>query len=85
MKTIWKFPMPAASIRLRMPVGAEILCVQMQHGVPCFWAIVDPEAERENREFFVLGTGQELGEVGKYLGTFQLQGGDIVFHLFEAP
>lgn len=86
MKTIWKFEIPVAeSFGVGMPSGAEILSVQVQRGFPCVWAIVDSEAPQTTRYFCIRGTGHPLGEVGKYIGTFQVHGGELVFHLFEAP
>lgn len=83
--------------RVRMPKGARILDVQAQGPFPCIWAIVDTEAELEERRFAVRGTGHELDDelatatIGtsggnghaRYIGTFQLHGGNLVFHLFE--
>jgi hypothetical protein len=86
MRTIWKFEIAIVAPGLiRMPKGAEILTVQTQHGVPCVWAIVDPQAEKEDRYFEILGTGQpvyEGEEVDRaYVGTFQQP--PFVWHLFE--
>jgi hypothetical protein len=69
-----------------MPQDAKILCVQTQNDMPCIWAIVNEEAEpRENRLFHIYGTGHEIKnlENKKYVGTYQLQGGVLVFHVFE--
>lgn len=70
-----------------MPEGAEILSVQTQHEVPCLWAMVAPENKTEIRLFEVFATGQiipcDMGVKRKYIGTFQVQGGHLVFHLFE--
>jgi hypothetical protein len=87
VRTIWKFEIPVAdSFGVGMPMGAEVLCVQVQRGFPHIWAIVDDQEVRSVvRMFCVRGTGHELGEVGKYVGTFQVHGGELVFHLFEAP
>ena len=42
MKTIWKYPLRIRDwVRLEMPRGAEILCVQVQGLTPCLWALVD--------------------------------------------
>lgn len=85
MKTIWKFELHIDEpVTLLMPVGAEVLTVQAQGDIPCIWAIVDPNAETETRRFYVRGTGHPLREVGRYVDTFQLNGGALVFHLFEA-
>ena len=89
MKVIWKYEIQAdEALNIQMPVGAEILAVQTQAGTPCIWVLVDPEEkETETRNFCTIGTGHHILEVeGKtrvYRGTFQLQGGALVFHLFE--
>jgi hypothetical protein len=42
MKTIWKFPIATVDQQsLPIPAGAEMLCVQVQHGEPCIWALVN--------------------------------------------
>lgn len=87
MKTIWKFALPCVDEAfVSMPVGAQILCVQTQINNPCLWAVVDPDAlTKEVRRFNIYGTGHEIeGEPGTYIGTFQLAGGTLVFHVFEA-
>lgn len=67
-----------------MPRAAKVLCVQVQHGAPQIWALVGNEAETvEARPFRVFGTGQEMPGGLSYLGTFQLSGGGLVWHLFE--
>jgi hypothetical protein len=90
MKTIHKYPVEFAEADrpdrplFDMPKGAEPLCIQMQFGTPCVWAIVDTEQEQEIRGFYIVGTGHEIPErAGRYVGTFQLGGGQYVFHLFE--
>ena len=84
---IWKFPIPERAFgsvfaEIKMPSGAEILCVQMQNGEPMIWATVNPEADREERLFTVIGTGQEFaGTSMKYIGTYQKNW--FVGHVFE--
>lgn len=87
-KTIWKFEIETADLNtVNMPKGAEILTVQNQMGNPCIWALVDPAQETELRAFEVFGTGHEvycdMGIDRKYIGTYQLHGGALVFHVFE--
>lgn len=85
MKTIWKFTLEP-NCTLEMPIGAEILTVQEQNGHAQMWALVDPYAENEEREFAVYGTGHKIPDSpGAYVGTFQLNEGTLVFHVFEAP
>lgn len=68
-----------------MPVGAMVLSVQVQRMMPYIWALVDPDLPPlEERLFYVVGTGHPLSDnPGKYIGTFQLLEGGLVFHLFE--
>lgn len=83
-KTIFKYPLLAADRQvIAMPEGAELLCVDSQHGRPCLWAIVDPDFPSESRPIEIRGTGHLLGDVGAYVGTFFLEDGDLVFHVFD--
>ena len=88
-KTIWKFPLETVAVQtLLMPRGAEILTVQVQRGAPSLWAMVDPVAHPTARRFTVYGTGHnmpklEMGTERTYIGTYQLNDGNLVFHIFE--
>ena len=86
MRTIYKYPLEGTDEQIvLMPRGAEILCVQVQNGIPCLWADISTEnaQEREKRYIRIIGTGHELPKaVMKYIGTFQM--GALVFHVFEA-
>jgi hypothetical protein len=90
MKAIWKYPLDlnvfsrARQWEFDVPKGATPLCLQMQHGTPTLWMMVDAKAPTENRRFTMYGTGHEMPEdPGQYIGTFQLDGGLFVFHVFE--
>lgn len=84
MKTIWKWTLKIETT-IDMPAGAKLLAVQEQHGEPQLWALVDPGADKHPRTFHVHGTGRDLpDEPGQYVGTFQMRGGSMVFHVFEA-
>lgn len=82
MKAIYKFAVKTAIL---MPVGARILALQVQHGIPMLWAICDTSAPTEPRLFNVRGTGFEFeaADEGAYVGTWQESGGAFVWHLFE--
>ncbi len=71
---------------IRMPVTARILSVQVQRDVPCIWAVVDLDVIGfEDRQFIVYGTGHLMtGDEGRFIGTFQMARGSLVFHLFES-
>jgi hypothetical protein len=83
--TIWN---AVGRIDIPLPEGAEVLCVQEYNNQPHIWAIVEPNAPPTMRRFEIRATGQELGSVGKYIGTFQIRSGQaqgpLVYHLFES-
>lgn len=89
MKTIWKTALELANFQtLRLPAGAELLTVQMQHGyIPTLWAAVDPKRPLEDRHIAIYGTGFDMPDVpGSYIGTVQESAGgalSMVWHVFE--
>lgn len=71
-----------------MPENAKVLTVQTQNGYPRLWALVEEKNPIEQRIFLTVGTGHELPELpegkdGRYIATFQLENGELVFHVFE--
>jgi hypothetical protein len=85
MQAVWKFPLTCADKGIiAMPKGAKVLCVQAQLDEPQIWAVCDIGAEKEDRTFAIYGTGHVHESIGgEYVGTFQLRGGSLVFHVFE--
>jgi len=84
MKTIFKYPLTGAFKQtIKMPEGAEILCAQLQNGVPTLWAKVNDSNELKDRVIEVYGTGVEVNEYDlDYIGTVQDFAG-LVWHVFE--
>lgn len=83
MKTVWKYPV-RPTMEIELPVGAQVLSVQMQGGEPQMWVHLDPAAPKEVRSFAVFGTGHEIpDDYTLFIGTFQTHGGLLVFHVFE--
>lgn len=88
-QTIWKYPLRVKETEtFLMPRGAEILTIQVQNETPCIWALVDPnETYQDERKFEIHGTGNPIllndSTKRKYIGSFQLMEGQLVFHLFE--
>lgn len=86
-KEVWKFQLTEPKESIEMPVEAQILTVQTQGGIPCLWALGDPSAPKELRCFEVYGTGHpihyDMAIERNYIGTFQINGGSLVFHVFE--
>ena len=71
-------------VDLALPAGAEVLFVGVQYERPMLWARVQMGAPLKTRRFRVAGTGHILADdVGRYLGSFILRDGVLVFHVFE--
>lgn len=86
MKAIWKFQLGREIIvSKRMPKGAKILSVQGQFREGAIWALVEVNAEPEDRIFVSLLTGEEFELTDKhiYLGTYQIDSGNHIVHVFE--
>lgn len=88
MKRIFKYDVPATDhFELELPLNAEILTFQSQRESFCIWAIIEEGLNDEKRYFRLAGTGHDLTEdstrIKKYIGTAQIAGGGLVFHLFE--
>lgn len=86
--TIWKFPIEVTdSQEILMPGGTQILHVGVQRGIPCLWALVrlPEDANKVVREIVTIGTGHPIDDASrlKYIGTYQLMEGGLVFHIFE--
>lgn len=83
---IWKATLEMKdSQNIVVPLGADILTVQLQKGQPTVWFICDDTTPMKSfKTINIYGTGQPLpNEPGRYIATFQLQDGDLVFHAFE--
>lgn len=85
MYSIWKFNVSPGSFTALMPENSKVLSVQTQGGVPVMWCLVDTEEEKLLRQFITYGTGHEIKnpENQEFIGTFQIDGGNLIFHLFE--
>lgn len=87
MKTVFKYLLKVDDYQtVTMPRGAQILTVQAQRDIPCIWALVETDSEPEERYFRMAGTGHRMSEKDKflrYIGTFQIMQGELVFHIFE--
>lgn len=73
---------------IAMPVGSQILTVQVQRGVICLWFSVDPEENQLiDRHIRIVGTGHPIidEQVLQYIGTVQMAEGDLIWHIFEKP
>lgn len=82
MKAIYKYIVDKDPTTLSIPKGAQIVHVDHQGELSCFWAIVDTEAKTETRIFRVVGTGWYISGYN-YIGTYQ--DGVFVWHIVEVP
>ena len=85
---IYKYSLDFSVIEqdIEMPIGAEILSVQLQDGKPQLWALVDEtRTATEKRRICVFNTGEPAKKCSKFLGTIQLREGEDpwVAHVFE--
>lgn len=84
---VYKYPLELGA-GLQLPASAEILHVDAQGGQATLWALVDPDAEMEVRDVYLVGTGHPMPELAAgarrvHLGSFLVHGGVFVFHAFE--
>jgi len=86
-RTVWKYPVPLEDrFTLKMPIGAQVLCVQIQREAVRLWALVHPGRSMEEREFYAFGTGHPINVSEsslRYVDTYQMLEGALVLHLFE--
>lgn len=85
-KQVFKYALEVTdSQKVNLPVGAEILTAQMQGEVLCLWALVDSNFAHltSGRVIRIYGTGHPIHDEGRYVATFQMNGGALIFHVFE--
>ncbi len=89
MKVIYKYILTTTDTQtVAMPKNAQILTVQTQNEKPCLWAILDMDEQREEtKDIEIFGTGHPIEDsmtiLRNYIGTYQLNNGQLVFHVFE--
>lgn len=85
MKTIFKYPVHEKEVfKIELPVGSQFLKCDLQRGFPKMW-IEQPVvfSEVEMRCFVIHGTGWNIPENHRYLGTYQSEYQTFVWHLYE--
>lgn len=82
MAEVWKFPLVPGREWMEMPKGSELLYVGVQQGEPFLWAKVDPYADLRRRHVVIYGTGHHIDGWPDYVGSFMLDSGALVFHVF---
>lgn len=86
--TIWKYVININdNFTINLPDDSltKILSLQIQRNQPCLWILVDDTAKVfKERKFRIVGTGIPVNfNTDKFIGTFQINYGNLVFHLFE--
>lgn len=85
-KTIYKYPLSITDEQeLTLPAGSEILSAQIQHEKPCLWVLIDSdESKKDSVIIETFGTGNPIPEgQRRFIATYQLHGGGLVFHVFQ--
>ena len=86
MKTIYKYPLKIEDMQtITTHKGADFLHVEVQHGTPCLWALVDTKAPMQIRVILMRGTGHDAEGIAanQHISTFMLRDGNLVFHAFD--
>jgi hypothetical protein len=81
--TIWKAVIARDDYSFDAPKGAELLTAREQGRDICVWFRCDPTEPKEARRVEVSGTGWDNAPTGRYVGSAHLDGGALVFHVFE--
>ena len=87
MRAVWKYPIALVDgpQTIEMPQGARVVAVEVQHGAIAMWAVVSLNNPRVLRSFVVHGTGHPIEHTGRWVGTTLMNGGQLVWHVFELP
>ena len=89
MRSIFKYDVVKNGI-IEGPI-TKLLTAQVQHGSIMVWAEVDTDAENVKYQVIPIGTGWPLDapageqcilDTHQYIGTVQLAGGGLVFHVY---
>lgn len=85
MRTIWKYPIPLGdeAVAVLAPYAAPIVLVALDPatGGPAVWIELDTNHPQDLRTFVVRGTGHQIGDGEKHVGS--LIDGAFVWRVFE--
>lgn len=82
-KRIFKYELHPLQKTMLVHDGCKFLSVQVQRGIPCVWVEVDTDMISIEIPIYIIPTGGQLPDANcEYLGTFQLEDGDLVFHVY---
>lgn len=83
MKKVYKYSLPITDRQtVMLPNGFQVVMVGLDpKGLPCLWAIVDPERTASPETVIIVGTGQPLPDnFVRHIGSFV--DGRFVWHVF---
>ena len=82
-KVVWKSHISPGQTEVNLPRGANPVSVDVQNGHLMMWSIVDSAQPKVPLSIYVAGTGADLPEhIDRFIGTFLIEGGSLVFHVF---
>jgi hypothetical protein len=83
MSRIFKYPLSIESTQVaQLPIGARILTIKEQEGVPTLWAVVDQTELMADVQVKIVATGEEFEiEPWRYITTLVMENG-LVWHVF---
>lgn len=85
-KTIWKYKLDKnlhVDKLLELPEGSNPVKVAIQDGWVCVWFCVLSDAPKENRLFYVTGTGDEVPLKDSYVGSTSTNNESLQWHVWE--
>ncbi len=82
MARIYKYGLEAKLLQtVELPIGSQILSIQMQFGRPTIWAMHEQNENKATVEVRLVATGEEFDiENWRYIET--VQDGEFVWHIF---
>lgn len=84
MITIHKFAVAASGVtELKVHNYYTILCIQTQGNAAFIWIEVDTTRPKVDLSLWTYMTGEKQTVCGEYLGTFQLDNGSYVGHVYK--
>lgn len=89
MKVVYKFKLEKIDLlrrgvaSLKLPKDSSILSFKEIDNDFFIWALVDTNADNENRYFLFCGTGMNISDfnIKNHIGTIKQK--DFIWHLFE--
>lgn len=88
---VWKFVLDKTDQQIiQVPVGAKVLSVAEQQSEIVLYFLVQPGARKVDRQVFIYGTGHPIytdekdcwSPRNRFVGTVNLLGGKLMFHVF---